>query len=619
MLHMKRGVLCVANGGSRITHRSGCVRFASGRHRMNVTAFKELARVFERLEQTSSSTTMIEILAHFLPQLSPQEARMTAYLLSGKVGPSFSAPEFGMAEKMIVRAVAQAFDVPPTRVMSLAVKLGDLGAVAERLNNRRGAGLTIGDVFALLTQIPTTSGTGSQQGKIDRLARLLQCTGALEAKYVVRTVSGMHRIGVAEMTFLQGLARAVGGTKRDKPVLEHAYNVLSDLGKVAFRALSGGLASLKRVGPKPGIPVRMMLATRVEDLDEVPLHLTGPLLVEYKYDGERVQIHKDASGEMRVFSRRLEEITHQYPEVLTHVRKNLAARSAIVEGEVVAIDPKTQRLLPFQVVMQRKRKLNIEQYQERVPVAFFAFDLLYLNGTSLLVRPLSERKGLLAAHLKSDAKAQIGDFIQTDVISDAEAYFHRAVARGAEGVVIKGAASPYQAGHRGWYWIKFKKEYEKELADTFDLAIVGALHGKGSRAGSYGSVLAAAFDPQTNKYYSLTKVGAGITDELLRSLPKILKPHVIPHKHRLVETNMKMDVWFEPAVVIEISGADLTVSPVHTVAQNKLKKGGIALRFPHLLRIRSDKTAEQATTVQEIWNMYQERARTARARATKST
>jgi len=178
---------------------------------------------------------------------------------------------------------------------------------------------------------------------------------------------------------------------------------------------------------------------------------------------------------------------------------------------------------------------------------------------------------------------------------------------------MKGATSPYQAGHRGWYWIKFKKEYEKELADTFDLAVVGALHGKGSRAGSYGSVLAAAFDPKTNKYYSLTKVGAGITDELLRSLPKILKPYVIPHRHRLVETNMKMDVWFGPALVIEISGADLTISPVHTVAQKKLKKGGIALRFPRLLRIRSDKTAEQATTVQEIWNMYQERARTARA------
>jgi DNA ligase-1 len=586
---------------------------------MSATPFKDLARVFERLEQTSSNTMMIETLARFLPKLSPQEARMTAYLLSGKVGPSFSAPEFGMAEKMIVRAITQAFDVPATRVASMAAKLGDLGAVAESLNARRGAGLTIGDVFGLLTQIATTSGTGSQQGKIDQLARLLQHTGALEAKYVVRTVSGSHRIGVAEMTFLQGLARAIGGTKRDKPVLEHAYNVLSDLGEVALRALEGGLASLKHVGPKPGIPVRMMLATRVEDLDEVPLHLIGPLLVEYKYDGERVQIHKAASGEMRVFSRRLEQITHQYPEVLAHLGKNLAVRSTIIEGEVVAIDSKTSHLLPFQVVMQRKRKLKIERYQKQVPVAFFAFDLLYLNGKSLLKTPLSERKRLLAAHFKSDTKAQIGDFIQTDLMIDAERYFHQAVARGAEGVVIKAATSPYQAGHRGWYWIKFKKEYEKELADTFDLAVVGALYGKGSRAGSYGSILAAAFDPNTTKYYSLTKVGAGITDALLQSLPKMLKHYVIPGKHRLVETNMKMDVWFEPALVIEISGADLTISPVHTVAQNKLKKGGIALRFPRLLRVRADKTAEQATTVQEIWNMYQERARTARARPTKRT
>lgn len=614
---MKRGVLSVANGGSTTTHRFGHVRFASDRHRINATPFKDLARVFKRLEQTSSSTTMIEILARFLPKLSPQEARMIAYLLSGKVGPSFSAPEFGMAEKMIVRAIAQAFDVPATRVTSLVVKLGDLGAVAERLSLRRGVGLAIADVFEHLAQIATTSGIGSQQGKIDRLARLLQRTGALEARYIIRAISGTHRIGVAEMTFLHALTRAVGGTKRDKPVLEHAYNVLSDLGEVAFRALSGGLTSLKRVAPKPSIPVRMMLATRVEDLDEVPLHLTGPLFVEYKYDGERVQIHKGAHDEMRMFSRRLEEITHQYPEVLTRLRKNLTARSAIIEGEVVAIDPKTKHLLPFQVVMQRKRKLKIERYQKQVPVAFFAFDLLYLNGKSLLQTPLSERKRLLAAHLNSDAKAQIGDFVQTDVMSDAERYFHQAIARGAEGVVIKGAASPYQAGHRGWYWIKFKKEYEKELADTFDLAIVGALYGKGYRAGSYGSVLAAAFDPKTNKYYSLTKVGAGITDALLRTLPKMLKPYVIPHKHRLVETNMKMDMWFEPVLVIEISGADLTVSPVHTVAQNKLKKGGIALRFPRLLRIRPDKTAEQATTVQEIWNMYQQRTQTARVCATK--
>ncbi|MGZ3499436.1 MAG: ATP-dependent DNA ligase [Vulcanimicrobiaceae bacterium] len=580
---------------------------------MKHVAFKDLARVFEKLEQTSSSTAMIDILARFLPKLSPQEARITAYLLSGRVGPSFSAPEFGMAEKMIARAVAQAFDVPLARVTRMAVRSGDLGAVAERLATGRSARLSIIDVFQHLTQIAHTSGAGAQKSKIDKLAELLQHTSAVESKYIVRTVLGTHRIGAAEMTFLHGLSVAAGGSKQDKSALEYAYNVLSDLGEVAFRVSRSGLKSLKRISPKPGVPVRMMLASRVEDLDEVPLHLKGDMFVEYKYDGERVQIHKTANGDMRVFSRRLEEITHQYPEVIAHVRKNLNARLAIVEGEVVAIDPKTRRLLPFQVVMQRKRKLKIERYAKEVPVALFSFDILYLNGKSLLRAPLSDRKQLLAKHLKADTTASLGAFVRANDMSDVEKYFHQAISRGAEGVVIKGASTPYQAGHRGWYWIKFKKEYAEELADTFDVVVVGALYGKGSRAGSYGSLLVAAFDPKANKYYSLTKVGAGITDKLLRSLPAALKPYVIPEKHRLVETNMNMDVWFDPTMVIEISGADLTLSPVHTVARNHLKKGGIALRFPRLVRIRNDKTAEQATTVKEIWDMYKQRGRPARA------
>ena len=580
---------------------------------MKPVAFKDLAFVFEKLEQTSSNTAMIEILAKFLPQLSPQEAKITAYLLSGKVGPSFSAPEFGMAEKMIGRAAAQAFDIPLTRITRMAVKSGDLGAVAEQVAAGRGASLSILAVFEQLTQIAHISGTGAQKDKIDKLAALLRRANPVEAKYIVRTVLGTHRIGAAEMTFLQGLSKSVGGSKHDKPALEYAYNVLSDLGEVAFRASRGGLNSLKRVSPKPGVPVRMMLATRVQDLDEVPLHLQGSLFAEYKYDGERVQIHKNADGTMRVFSRRLEDITHQYPEVIADVQKHLTARSAIIEGEVVAIDPKTKRLLPFQILMQRKRKHKIERYQKEVPVALFLFDALYLNGKNLLSAPLSDRKRLLATHLKQDAVVSIGAFVRTDEMSEVEKYFHEAISHGAEGLVIKGTSSPYQAGHRGWYWIKFKKEYEQELVDTFDVVVVGALYGKGSRTGSYGSLLAAAFDPKTNKYYSFTKVGAGLTDDLLRSLPRTLKPYAIPKKHRLVETSMKMDVWFDPAKVIEISGADLTVSPVHTVAKGKLEKGGIALRFPRLLRIRDDKTAEQATTVQEIWDMYKQRARPARA------
>lgn len=578
------------------------------------TPFKDLATLFAHLERTSSSTAMIDSLARFLPKLSPEDVRITAYLLSGKVGPSFSAPEFGMAEKLVTRAVAEVFDAPIARVAHMATRSGDLGLVAERLaGSKRGARLSITAVFKALTQIAQTSGSGAQSAKIALLKDLLRKSGGNEAKYVVRTVLGTHRIGAADMTFLRGLADAFAGSKDARPALEYAYNVLSDLGEVAFRVAKGGASTLKRVGPKPGIPVRMMLANRVEDLDEVSLHLKGDVFAEYKYDGERAQIHKDARGNLRVFSRRLEDITQQYPEILVHLRRHLKAKSAIVEGEVVAIDRKSRRLLPFQVVMQRKRKHDIVLYQKQVPVALFLFDVLYLNGKSLLRTPLSGRKQLLAKHLSPDAAAGVGDFIETDDVTEVERYFQKAIARGAEGVVIKGASSPYQAGHRGWYWIKFKKEYEKELADTFDVVVVGALYGKGSRAGKYGSLLVAAFDPKTNKYYSLTKVGAGLTDETLRRFPGILKPHVIPQKHRLVETNMKMDVWFEPSIVIEIKGADLTISPVHAVARAKVKTGGIALRFPRFLRIRNDKTAEQSTTVQEISNMYARQARAVRA------
>lgn len=577
-------------------------------------AFKQLALTFDALERTSSSTAMIGILARFLPKLSPREARFTAYLLSGTVGPSFSAPEFGMAEKMIARAVAQACDVPAERVQRLAVRAGDLGDVAERLSAGRRARLTIADVFASLERIARTAGAGAQQVKVDELAGLVRRTSALEAKYVVRTVLGTHRVGAAEMTFLRALAKAFGGAERDLQTVERAYNLLADLGAVAERAARGGVRSLSRVAPTPGVPIRMMLATRVEDLDEVPRRLPGELFAEYKYDGERLQVHKDARGTLRAFSRRLEDITHQYPEVIEHLRRNLAARTAILEGEVVAIDAKRRRLLPFQTLMQRKRKLQIERYRREVPVALFAFDLLYRNGKSLLGTGLASRKQLLTTGLKTDGVVAIGTYIRTAELAEVEEYFREAVARGAEGVVIKGAASPYQPGRRGWNWIKYKKEYERELADTFDVVVVGALWGKGARAGRYGSLLVAAFDPLTNRYASFTKVGAGFTDALLRALPAKLKPYVIPQRHRLVDTGMAMDVWFEPAVVLEIAGADLTISPVHVVARRTLKAGGIALRFPRLVRVRDDKMPEQATTTSEILRMYRQRMRAGRAR-----
>jgi DNA ligase-1 len=472
-----------------------------------------------------------------------------------------------------------------------------------------GRSMSILQVFNRLNEIACVSGKGSQQQKCFLLAQLLRSASSLEARYIVRTILGSHRIGVAEMTFLRALAEAHTGRPEDKETLEAAYSVLSDLGEVSFRLVRSGLAALKRVVPVLGTPVRMMLASRVQDLDELRSHMRGDKVVEYKYDGERVQIHVDGKGLIHAFSRRLERITHQYPELIEAVKKARIPKNTIVEGEVVAFDFKTNHLLPFQTLMQRRRKHDIQIFIKKVPAALFVFDILLVKNRSLLGQPLSKRRGALSSYVKESRLIRLSRHIITSDMSKVEAYFRKALAYGAEGVVIKSADSPYQAGKRGWFWIKFKKEYQKQLADTFDLVVVGAMHGKGHRAGSYGSLLLSSFDPATNTYPSLTKVGAGFTEQTLLSLPNSLRPYLVRDKHRLVDTRMKADVWFEPAKVIEVSGANLTISPVHMAAHRLVKRGGLALRFPRFVRFPNDKTAEQATTVQEIYDMYRSSTR----------
>jgi len=568
-------------------------------------AFTELAEVFQKLERTSSSSALVAILAAFLARLNPDEARVVAYLLRGEVAAPFEALEFGMAERMVARAMTVAYAVPEQRVAKLLAVVGDLGTAAEQLaGGRRGEASAILTVFDKLREVARVSGKGSQQLKCARLAQLLSGASAIEAKYIVRTVLGSHRIGVADMTFLRALAKAYAGGIEGLRFVEAAYNVLSDLGEVSRRVARSGLASLKRVMPIPGTPVRMMLAARVHDLDEVPTHMRGEMFIEYKYDGERVQIHRDGNGEVHAFSRRLETITHQYPEIVEGFARSDVPKNTILEGEIVAFDFKTGHLLPFQTLMKRRRKHDVAAYIEKVTIALFAFDLLLVDNRNLLDQPLSERRRLLERCIKQSRRIRLSKYVLSSDIAVAERYFHAALADGAEGVVIKAAHGPYQAGKRGWLWIKFKREYQKQLADTFDLVVVGAVRGKGQRAGSYGSLLLASFDPATNRYYSLTKVGAGFSDETLRTLPRILTPCVIPEKHRLVDTGMRADVWFEPVKVVEVTGAQLTVSPVHTVARGLIKGGGLALRFPRFVRLRDDKTAEQATSVREIYDMY---------------
>ena len=571
------------------------------------TKFSKLAEVFGRLEKTSSSLALIDILADFFPKISPEEAKISAYLLRGELSPSYEGLEIGLADKMAARAISRSENVELGEINSLFKKTGDLGLTIEKLyetKSRKSVGLTIKDVFKKLVEIAKTGGEGSQEKKIELVADLLSKTSAQEAKYIIRTILGTLRLGVGEMIFLFGLAKAFGTGKKDKEILEYAFNVLSDLGEVAYAVSKSGIKKISEIEPKVGAPIRMMLANRIEELEEVKKHIPADVSVEDKYDGERIQAHIKKTGEIILFSRRQENITHQYPDVIAGLKKSFSGKEAIVEGEVAAYDEKKDKLLPFQVLMSRRRKHLVEEYVKKIPVRYFLFDLLYLDGKNFLKKSLKERKAALEKFFRQTGIINFGKYIVTGDISEIESYFSESLKRGTEGVMIKDAFGIYQAGSRGWLWIKFKKEYRQALADTFDLVVVGGLYGAGRRAKTYGSLLAAAYDPKENKYYSFTKVGTGFTDETLAKLPKMLDKYKLEKKHKSVETEMKPDVWFEPRIVMEVSGAEITVSPVHPVAKSKIKRGGLALRFPKFLRWRQDKSPEDTTTVKEVYDLY---------------
>lgn len=576
------------------------------------TKFLKLAEIFARLEKTASSLAMIDILADFFPKISPEEAKISAYLLRGELTPPYEGLEIGLADKMVIRAIALGQKLTNEKIESLFNKMGDLGSVVEVLKvGDKGKGLTIKEVFEKLTEIAKMGGTGSQEKKVSYLADLISKVSGEEARYIIRTILGTLRLGVGEMTFLYGLAKAFSGNlpdrqvgKKNKEILEYAFNVISDLGEVAYAVSKNGFGEISGIEPKVGVPIRMMLSNRVEELKEVQDHILSEVSVEDKYDGERIQAHIKKNKEIVLFSRRQENITHQYPDVISGLKKSFKGKEAIVEGEVVPFDEKSGEQVPFQILMSRRRKHDIEEYVKKIPVKYFLFDLLYLDGCNFLGKSLAQRKSALKNSFVKSKIIEFAEGVITEDLSEIKKRFKDSIKRGSEGIMIKDYSGIYQAGSRGWLWIKFKKDYQKEIVDTFDLTVVGALYGAGRRAKTYGSLLVAAYNSKTNKYYSFTKVGTGFTDETLDELPKILNKYKLKEKSKLVETGMKMDVWFEPKIVLEISGAEITVSPIHTVAEDKAKQSGLALRFPRFLRWRKDKSAEEATTIQEIYDIY---------------
>jgi DNA ligase-1 len=409
------------------------------------------------------------------------------------------------------------------------------------------------------------------------------------------------------MTVLDALAIAYGGGKEAREALERAYNISSDLGRVAKTVVEKGLEGIKEFQVSVGEPVRPMLAERLSSPQEILEKLGGECIAEFKYDGERIQAHKKGN-KISLFSRRLENITKQFPDAVKLFSKHVKAKDAIVEAEVVAIDPDTGETRPFQELMHRRRKHGIQKAVEEYPVSLFMFDALYMDGKDLTLKPYPIRHKALEQIIQSGEHVRVAEYLIVKNPEQLEKFFEKAVEKGSEGLICK-SLNPdavYQAGARGWLWIKYKRDYKSEMTDTVDLVVVGAFHGRGKRGGTYGALLVAAYDLDEDVFKTVTKCGTGFTDENLAKLPKMMEKHKIPHKSPRVNSTLEADIWFEPKVIIEVIGAEITLSPIHTCAMNTIRKGsGLAIRFPRFTgNFRLDKAAEDATTTREIIEMY---------------
>ena len=595
------------SGGKGVPESTRSEGPSAGAQRRASMKYAVLADAYKHIEATSGRLAMTELLAGLFRKTTHALIGHVVYLTQGKLSPDFEGVEIGVAEKMAIRAVAHATQVPAATVESKLSTAGDLGLVAEALlpkGKRRGTGLTLEEVYKELDRTAQASGKGAQAAKMHAIAGLLARATPLEAKYLVRTITGRLRLGVGDMTVLDALAVVFAGGKQARKVLERAYNLTSDLGYVARTVASGGLDAVRKIHVVVGKPIRPMLAERLGDPQEILHKLGGQCIAEYKYDGERLQIHKKGP-QVDIFSRRLEKIVTQYPDVVELARTHLHAREAIIEGEVVAINPTSGDLLSFQELMPRRRKYGIEQVVADIPTAVFAFDALYVDGTDLTEQPHSERHRVLESIITPDDRFHPAVSRRVSAVRELEEFFEQAVADGCEGLVCKALGGAYQAGARGWQWIKFKREYRSEMTDAVDLVVVGAFHGRGRRGGTYGALLMAAYDPKDEMFRTVCKLGSGFTDEFLADLPGQLRATARPDRDPHVDSRLTADVWFTPTVVYEVIGAEITLSPVHTAGWNAIREGaGLAIRFPRLRRVRDDKGPTEATTVAEIVAMY---------------
>jgi DNA ligase-1 len=581
--------------------------------------FNKLAVLFSELENTTKRLEMIDILSKFFTKIKESkdfgDLDKIIYLLQGQLTPNIKQfPKMGIAEKMIIEALSIHSGVDAKRIKEVLVKKGDIGAAAELILSKKkkqkslfdyhendeslDSSLEISELYSELKKIALSEGAGSHDTKLGILRGLMRKCSPLETKYLLRIITSTLRVGVQSPTIIEGLALAFTDLKENKDFIERAYTLYPDLGEIAKILAEKNLEEVKKIDIDYGTPILSMLASR-EVYTDFMGRLGSPFVAEYKLDGERLQIHKMGNNVI-LFSRRLLDVSEQYPDVCKVIRENIRADNVIFEGEVVAMDAVYEKMLPFQVLSQRRRKYDIDNIAKEIPVCLYVFDLLKIGNESYVDKTLPERRKILEKIVQERDELKLVKSVLINSTDELLEFFNKARSEGTEGIMAKSIDnnSIYQAGNRGYKWLKLKSLEGGKLKDTIDVVIIGAFYGKGRRTGVYGTYIGAVYEPENDNYIAFTRFFSGLTDELSETLTKDMEKYVIQKKPSNVICEDKPDIWLKPEVVMEITGDEITVS-------DKFAKLGFSMRFPVFLRLRPEKGPKDITNTEEIKELYE--------------
>lgn len=588
--------------------------------------FSKFADYLLKLESTTKRLEITAILAELLSKIELDDTEASVHLLLGKLGPKFDQIDFAIAEKMMLRVLASAYQAKEIDVQKRFDAIGDLGDVAQELSKDANIkipskALSISDVYTTLKEIALYAGTGSQEKKVSKFAELLTKLDPLSSKYVVRIPLGNTRLGFSEITLIEALSWMQTGDKKLKSEIESYYNVYPDIARIAKLFKSGGTSALKEVKFTIGVPINPQLCQRVATAEEAIEKLGGKAGIEIKYDGTRVQLHIDKKQLVKVsadeqlsffenkqerplvktFTRNLEESTYMFPDLIKAAIEQIDAESAVIDGEAVGLDAKTGALIPFKETMQRKRKHEVNEKAAEIPLRYFVFDLIYLNGKALLDEPFEKRREMLKKIIKNGNTITVDDQKITSNPEELIKTFNEAKAKGLEGLVMKRLDSKYEAGGRGYSWVKFKREETGGLEDTIDGVILGYYFGKGARAEfGIGGFLVGVFDKTKDAFVTVCKVGSGPTEEEWQEIKRKVDKVKVKEKPANVELNSKLlepNVWGRPENVVVIRADEIT--------KTEDQSSGFALRFPRLITFRADKDPKDTTSPKEINSLFE--------------